>query len=235
MKKSIKQITEQLLDRVGNYEEQVKGYKNKEDQYLKEQIFEQSKIIQQINLQIKEFEETVDKYVDKEKLWMNKMNCLNDENEKNQELIKQKDAKIKEYEEKFKNLQEKNEDLNTKYTHYKTRLEEMEIEAKENSQTIRKYIQISGKYDALLQDTEMMSKKMEGLLIIEKQYEKLKKEKEILESENLSFKNKFDEQKLKKYKFAAKDKENLGSPNRSIIESPNRGSPFRGSPFRERN
>lgn len=246
---SINQLKEELLGRVDEYEKLVKQYKNNEERHLQEEIKEQSKLIEQINLQLKSLEQNVDNYVVKETIWNEKIEKLKEKHTNNQNLLEEKETRVKELEESLNELSEKNLSLNDRYMFYKTKSEELEAETKESSQTVRKYIDVSGKYDALLQDFDMLklenktyqnrisglSEKLESLLKIEEEFEKLKKEKERLESENLSYKNKFDEQKLKKYKFAAKDKENLGSPNRSVVESPNRGSPFRGSPFRERN
>lgn len=191
----------------------------KEERELKGDIMEQLanniEIIKQINLEVekteeyysvktKDLEEVIDCYKEKEQSWLNKIDELNEENENTKATLKNKDDKIKELEERLQEIEEKTEDMNAKYIFYKTKSEEFEFEAKESSQTRKKYIDASGKYDSLLQDFEglemenieyknqiaKMSNKLERLLDIEEQFEKLKKEKDILESENLSYKNK---------------------------------------------
>ncbi|XP_066150354.1 putative autophagy-related protein 11 [Euwallacea fornicatus] len=263
---SIKLMKEQLINKVDWYENQVKIFSNKatEEQDVKQQILQQLncniEIIKQINLEvdkteeyyalkIKDLMEVIDSYERKEQIWSEKLDAVNLEKKNLTIALNAKESRNLLLEDKLQELKNDYGELSEKCVYYKAKAEEFESMAKESSQTRKMYIDISGKYDSLLQDFEQlemenrdrnadllgMNKKLQRLLNVEQEFERVKKEKEMLESEKAFYKTKLDEQKLKKYKIASKDKENIGSPNRSLIESPNRGSPFRASPFRERN
>ncbi|XP_050315134.1 uncharacterized protein LOC126749484 isoform X2 [Anthonomus grandis grandis] len=231
---SINKIKEKFTDQVDHLKEQVRDYSKKIDAEacLKNDIMQQLndniETMKKINSELQKAEETLD--------------ILSEENDLLKEEVEAKEKIIGELKQTITEREEVNKELNDKFLFYKDVLEEYEQEASESSQTRKKYIEISGKYDSLLQDfetvemenrrykseMESLTKKLEHLLTVQDQFEKVKKDKDILESENLFYKTKLEEQKLKKhYKLAAKDKENIGSPNRSVVESPNRGSPFR--------
>ncbi|XP_060530747.1 putative leucine-rich repeat-containing protein DDB_G0290503 [Cylas formicarius] len=248
---SIEQIKGQLLEKVRAYEKDVRKYSERieEEQSFKEEIMRQlnhnfdtiKKINDQIGMvgetygsQMKEIENKLLEYTEKEKCWlMGKEELTLARNE-----LASREEQIKELTDQVKQLQEKWDALENSCHFYKKKAENLELEAEDSLQMTRKYIDLSGKYDLLLQKFENLERenrecriKMEmnakHLDRTQKLYEKVKKEKELLEIENSTWRTKFDDLKLKKYKISVKDKENVGSPNRSIIESPNRGSPFR--------
>lgn len=126
------------------------------------------------------------------------------ENKATIDSMKVKNQIIGKIEEKLIELEEQNEALTDKCAYYKVKSENFEEEAKEALATRKKYIDISGKYDALLQDFEHveienrnnksrvveLTDQLERLSKIEEAYAKLKKEKDVLENENTAYKNK---------------------------------------------
>lgn len=195
-----------------------------EEQELKQQIMDQLnsniEVIKHINLEVekteeyyavktKTLEEVIDCYKAQEKSWTSQMKELEVKNSGITKSLSDKDAEIIKMKERLNELEEINDDLKDKCTYYKSKAEEFEVESKESSQTRKKYIEISGKYDALLQEFEHLEmenlvnksklaeavKKVDYLLKIQEEFEKLQKEKEVLENENMFYKNKVSTQR----------------------------------------
>lgn len=195
-----------------------------EEQELKQQIMDQLnsniEVIKHINMEVekteeyytvktKTLEEVIDCYKAQEKSWTSQMKELEAKNSGITKSLSDKDAEIIKVKERLNELEVMNNDLKDKCIYYKSKAEEFEAESKESSQTRKKYIEISGKYDALLQEFEHLEmenvenksklaealKKVDYLLKIQEEFEKLQKEKEVLESENMFYKNKVSTQR----------------------------------------